>query len=192
MAKQIEYPDITFSHWVPWHNRNTLVERSEAFEKEASYPCLYILGHFGDVVPIPSTPACHADRQVVYVGMSRNVRDRPIGAHTKQHQYKLRFDDPDLRNLYVAVFDIPRWGFGGELRPAQVAWLEYMERRLIWEYADAWEKKPDLNDIDPGRGRKRAKTVAKKRADGQAEKENVARKTAEALDRFKAHREKRP
>jgi hypothetical protein len=188
MAKQIQYPDIRFSHWVPWHSRNTLVERPDAFEKEASYPCLYILGRFGDVVPSPLKPACHTDRQVVYVGMSRNVRDRPIGAHTKQHQYKLRFHDPDLTNLYVAVFDIPRWGFGGELCPAQVAWLEYMERRLIWEYTDATGLKPDLNDIDPGRGRKRAKAVAKKKADEQAAKEAWTRKKEEVLAKRKAKR----
>jgi len=123
-----------------------------------------------------------------------NVRGRPVSdGHNKLDQYRAdpKINDPDLKHLYVALFPIAEWGLRGELSPVEDAWIRCVERLLIWKYADTWIEKPKLNDIDRTRAAKKGAAVkaAKKKAAREAEKEAQTKKKAEALARFKAHRE---
>jgi hypothetical protein len=82
MTTQIDYPDVKFSPWLHWTKRRSWVDPPETFEKggKAFYPGIYLFGHFPDEPPSPKTPASIVtDRQVVYVGMTMNLRGRPVG-----------------------------------------------------------------------------------------------------------------
>jgi len=51
--------------------------------------------------------------------------------HNETGEYKKQFADPKLNCLFVALFDVSDWGMYGRLTPPQMAFLQYVERKVI-------------------------------------------------------------
>ncbi len=141
LSLPLEEPELKFRPWVLWSNRSDLVDPPDDCEDGSDYPGLYILGHFKSA-PHPSSPAIASGKQTVYIGQTKNIRNRPIRCHNKRTLYSEKYADWSLRHLYVAIWDIAQWF---DVSEPQKAFLAYAEKKLIWEYARRWGCRPPLN-----------------------------------------------
>ena len=127
----INQPDIIFSDWILWHQRDNL--------SELGYPGVYLLAHFETA---PSQVDLQA-QEIVYIGeTSANLKqrlnqfkaDNHSGGITYRKQYGKRFDD-----LYVSMFPVAL--------PKDTApfFIRYVERKLLWDYILRWGQPPSCN-----------------------------------------------
>ena len=147
-SADVTYPDIVFHPWHRWKDRRLLLDEPFQHEIEHAdtvrYGAVYLFGHFtGD--ELKEKPVSWTAEGVIYIGFTQNVRNRPIRGHNKIPDYKKKFSDPYLRHLFVSLFDVAKWGMWDRLTPPQMAFLKYVERKVIWEYADKWGDLPALN-----------------------------------------------
>ena len=136
----MEQPKITFSSWIQWKDRNSV--------KDASRPGVYLLANL-ETAPPGSAEAL--DERVIYIGETcsnsligrwkdfyRSATTGKFG-HSGGLTYYRVFKG-DASKLFVAAFPVD--GLDGEMRSS---FIRYVERKLIWEYAQEWGKLPICN-----------------------------------------------
>jgi len=129
-----------FSGWFLWKER----EESE----DIDCPGVYLLAHFPGGAPIEVDPQA---REVVYVGetcgqgLKKRLRQFEKSAATGKHahaggrNYHTEFGSirEDLSVAIWAALDLnPKTG---------PAFIRFIERKLIWEYAKKWGEMPCCN-----------------------------------------------
>ena len=128
---------MTFSEWVLWEDRPS--ERS---------PGVYLLPHFDTP---PSGPADPQTQEIVYIGETcRRLVGRwsdfdgaafqGKGGHSGGTTYREKFGDACKKKLYVAAFPVDH--LDKDIRPM---FIRYVERKLIWEYTQTFERLPTCN-----------------------------------------------
>jgi hypothetical protein len=137
-------PEVSVNGWHAWKNSGLAYSTNFEWEREQEhqYAGAYVLGHFKDAPVANKDP--HTDEGVFYIGMTEHLESRPRLRHEKIDEYRKRFADPSLEYLYIAVYamlDCFR------IRAPHSAYLRYLERKLIWEYAQIWGKLPLLNEF---------------------------------------------
>jgi len=136
-------PQIDISKWTPWAARDSAYGTDWEWERDhrVEYGGVYVLGHFS--TPPTTNEKPHLNEGVIYIGKTSRLRTRPRQQHGKiKNEYRTRFADDKLANLYLALYamigcfhmNVPREAF-----------LAYYERKLIWEYAQRWGHLPVLN-----------------------------------------------
>jgi hypothetical protein len=132
--------DVAFSAWTPWAERESL--------SGVDQPGVYILAHF------TSPPIGRADplsREVIYIGetcdsslrkrwyrFNRSAFEGKFG-HSGGKTYRAICRDRS-QDLFVAAFPVQT--VDTKLRPL---FIRYVERKLIWEYAQRWKIAPMCN-----------------------------------------------
>jgi hypothetical protein len=138
VVASLETPQIIFSPWKAW-------------EKPYSLPGMvfsgvYLLAHLDDVPPGPADPQ---DERIVYIGQTCNLEKRlrkfgraastGKGKHSGGHTYNKEYGG--IRDdLYVATFPV-----GSMDDRIRSAFIQYVERKLIWKYAQRWGALPVCN-----------------------------------------------
>ena len=95
-----------FSEWRPWKDRFDL-RRLETDLKAG----LYMLAHFATAPATGSTPSLKdVPMEVLYIGMSRNLNNRPLGDHPsgKQRYLDQHPEDRKMVNLFVSICSVYR------------------------------------------------------------------------------------
>ena len=141
----VDTPPIQFSEWVPWCGGRKRLKWPE--------PSIgvYLWGHFLTPPDKASRPYPDLPVQLIYVGETRNLNDRPLtGGHHRLVHYGRKFpNDPKFESLYVSVFHIEPVSRGRShlLR----AFTRYVEDKIYWEYAQRFGERAKL-DYKEGKG----------------------------------------
>lgn len=134
-------PDIIFSKWTPWAARTDL--------DKIDLPGVYILARF------TTPPRGNADphtKEVVYIGETCQTLEKrwrqfhraafeEKNGHSGGKNYRRTFGG-NGDNLFVAAFRVNKLDLNDKLRPL---FIRYVERKLIWEYAQKWCDAPECN-----------------------------------------------
>ncbi len=139
----VDFDREEFERWIPWCDRSehrTVKPRSG----------VYMFGHFaedpkGSNLGKPSRK--DLPEQVVYVGSTHQLNDRPLKTHSHLDKYRDVFRDPDLERLYISVCRFE--GTGDDLAFVFSAYNYYVESQLIWEYTKKFGHFPKLHFKEP-------------------------------------------
>ena len=138
----MDEPIVHFSEWKKWIYRDRL---SEEFDVPNDYG---LLGVYLLAAPLPSDQELyHLAPEVIYIGMSSHVTKRLDKSHKAVRQYRDKFGDTRIENLYYTEWLSPwsNWDQNRNIGQAQLAFIHYIERKLIWEYAKKHHGLPRLN-----------------------------------------------
>ncbi len=142
-------PDIVFSKWTRWTARTNLGEIINLHG-------VYILARFTTPPPGNANPQA---QEVIYIGetcaqsLKKRWSDFDHAAFDKGHnhsggrKYKKEFPG-NGNNLFVAAFPVSKLNdeicdeLNNKLRPF---FIRYVERKLIWEYAEKYLTHPKYN-----------------------------------------------
>lgn len=135
-------PELQFSKWRKWKYRDRL---SDEFEVPEYFG---LLGIYLLATPLPSlqTPS-HLEPEVIYIGMSSHVTSRLDKSHKVVCQYRKEYRDKNAENLFYSEWLSP-WSnlhHNTDIGKSQMAYIYYIERKLIWEYAKKYNKLPKFN-----------------------------------------------
>jgi hypothetical protein len=136
-------PQIAVSPWTPWAERESVYSTDWGWEHDHSleYGGVYVLGHF--TKPPAASQQPHLDEEVIYIGMTSRLRSRPRQQHNKiKNEYRKRFSDESLSDLYLALYAMIDCF---HINEPCAAFLAFYERKLIWQYAQRWGRLPILN-----------------------------------------------
>lgn len=145
-------PNIAFTNWKPWSTRSRLSDCLDV-PPDFDFGGLYLLAHFKDSEDVAhNSMASHLLPEVIYIGMSKRLTGRTQNHEKVARQYKsdATFLDRKCERLYFAHCEL---GFGwhswdlshGNLARVKLAFVQYVERKLIWEYAKKFNRLPSLN-----------------------------------------------
>jgi hypothetical protein len=138
--------DIYFSEWTPWHLRDR-IDPIDDTPTNFGLSGIYLLAHFNDPRKAKKFfRKFHLNPDVIYIGVSRSTIHR-LGRHHKiVARYKSEFFDSPLSKLYCSVWqsDVSNYDLTRGNTVAE-ACLLHIERKLIWEYALAFNRLPALN-----------------------------------------------
>ena len=141
-------PDVVFSKWTRWTARADL--------DRIDLPGVYILAHFATPPPGNADPQA---REVIYIGetCARTLKVRwdnfhkaafdGGNNHSGGKKYRKDFGD-NGGDLFVAAFPVDKLNdelcdeLNNKLRPL---FIRYVERKLIWEYAEKYLAAPKYN-----------------------------------------------
>ena len=147
---KLEEPIIAFQKWQPWSKRPRL---SDCVDVPPDFDLggLYLFAHFSNTKePAMNMDASHLLPDVIYIGMSQHLTGRTQSHKKISNLYKTKFEDPQCEFLYFTHCD---FGYGwhsrdlthGSLARSKLAYVQYAERKLIWEYAREFNRLPSLN-----------------------------------------------
>jgi len=132
-AREIREPEhLVFSRWCRWADRQELMY--DAAELRAG---LYLLARFEDPKQCGQNPSeAELPSEIFYVGMSKNLNNRPLGGHEggKRRYRDLFRNDSGLEHLYVSV--CPVYPVGCANRGQWYSLLQYCEMRVAWRYTE--------------------------------------------------------
>jgi hypothetical protein len=149
----IKEPKTSFPRWKPAALRDSTTSDDPLFPipKWFDVSGIYLLAHFKNKRERENNKdgQLHLNPNVVYIGESKEITRRLEGSrHEKIREYKKVFNDHSLKCLYFSECHVgwTTWDFQ-ERDSAMVrkAYLLYLESKLIWEFAKAYSKLPDLN-----------------------------------------------
>ena len=138
--REIKVQDVDFSEWKAWtKNRNDLVQKTEDV-----HGGIYMFAHFTDGVP-PAERATVEDvpKEVVYIGMSKNLNNRPLDKHSCIARYRENFDDSDLDHLDVCI--LPVYAVKDPDRMLFYHRIRLLEVEVQFRYLDIYRKLPALH-----------------------------------------------
>lgn len=97
-----------------------------------------------------SAEASHLAPEVVYIGMSQRLIGRTQNHPKIGSLYKAKFPDPRCEFLYFTHCDFGHGWTSWDLTHRSLsivksAFIQYIERKLIWEYAKQFNRLPALN-----------------------------------------------
>lgn len=146
----LKEPVIAFPRWKPWSNRPRLSDCVD-IPSDFDFGGLYLFAHFQNSEHSAlDNKASHLLAEVIYIGMSKRLTGRTQHHEKIARLYKANFEDRRCKSLYFAHCD---FGLGwlphdltyGNLASAKLAFVQYAERKLIWEYAKQFGRLPSLN-----------------------------------------------
>ena len=132
-----------FSDWVKWEFRDRLND-DDNFDIPHDFGLLgiYLLAISPDI----NKKATHEAKEVVYIGLSTNVLKRLDLRHTAVNKIKKEYG---VEKLYCAAYHTG--STNSRLKTDQgrinTAYLHYLERKMIWEYGNKFNKLPKYNLI---------------------------------------------
>jgi len=138
--------DIYFSAWTPWHLRDQ-IDPIDTTPTDFGLSGIYLLARFNDPQKAKKCfKRLHLNPDVIYIGVSRSTIHRLGRYHKRVARYKSAFFDSSLSELYCSVWqsDVPNYDLTRGNTVAE-ACLLHIERKLIWEYASAFNRLPALN-----------------------------------------------
>lgn len=147
---ELKEPNISFPRWKPWSSRPRL---SDCFDVPSGFDFagLYLFAFFpsGEHSSLDE-PASHLQSEVIYIGMSKRLIGRTQSHEKITRLYRGRFQDPQCKFLYFAHCEFGHGWFSGDLSHGEyaavkMAFVQYAERKLIWEYAERFKRLPVLN-----------------------------------------------
>ena len=142
VCKEMEEPEVDFSKWRKFKNRDRL---SEDFDVPDDFG---LLGVYLLASPLPSDQELHhLAGEVIYIGMSSHVTKRLDRSHKAVRQYRDEIGDDSVENLYYSEWSSPwsNWDQKSTIGQAQLAYIHYVERKLLWEYAKKHGGLPRFN-----------------------------------------------
>lgn len=146
----LKEPAIAFSGWTPWLRRPRL---SDCIDVPLNFDFggLYLFAHFPNSKHTAvGAEASHLSPEVIYIGMSKRLTGRTQNHEKIARLYKTKFADPQFEFLYLAHCELGlgwvSWDLTHKsLSSVKLAFIQYAERRLIWEYAKEFNRLPSLN-----------------------------------------------
>ncbi len=128
-----------FSDWRRWKYRERTADDSDV-PKDFGVLGLYLLA----ISPSMESKPSHTDKSIVYIGMSKHVMKRLEKSHDAVKKIKLVHG---LNELYYADFgiDVNNQCLHSDKGKVQLAYLRYLERKIIWEYANINNSLPEFN-----------------------------------------------
>jgi hypothetical protein len=138
----MDEPEVCFSKWRKYIYRDRLSEESDVPDDYG------LLGVYLLASPLPSDQELyHLAPEVIYIGTSSHVTKRLDKSHKAVCQYKDEFGDNSIENLYYSEWLSPwsNWDQNSNIGQAQLAFIHYTERKLIWEYAQKHHRLPRFN-----------------------------------------------
>jgi hypothetical protein len=146
---------IKFCPWRHWSLRDT-TKPDLPWDPPRNYDHggVYLLAHFPKMPPSGDewSDVKHLSDDVIYIGMSTRITGRLEGENHSnvRKNYRAKFGDRSLARLYFSNWfsdwnsdELRRVGIG----KAKTAYLHFVERKLIWEYAYKFERLPILNSV---------------------------------------------
>ena len=131
-------PVVAFSPWHPWNRRHDLKTADNL-----PWGGVYLLAHFASVPGPTEVPWPDLPKEIVYVGSTKNLNDRPLTTHNRIPRYVKLFGDPTLERLCVSVF--PVFCTGGRDEKLLRSYIQYLEAKLDWDYTRKYEKRPAMH-----------------------------------------------
>jgi hypothetical protein len=149
MTPQIE-PTLTFSGWRAWALRGD-TRREFDVPQEYDLPGIYLFAHSKSGAP-KEGKAIYASPAVIYIGVSKQTTIRMQGGNhrTAVKAYREKFGDPTCKQLYFACGTLDalwsNWSLDNtDDGKAKMAYLLYLERKVIWEHVKQTGRLPRLN-----------------------------------------------
>jgi hypothetical protein len=138
----MDEPEVYFSNWNKWKYRERL---ADDFDTPDDFG---LLGVYLLAAQLPADQELHhLAPEVIYIGMSTHVTKRLDKTHKAVCEYRHEFGDSKGEKLYYSDWLSPwsNWNQDDNLGQAQVAFIHYIERKLIWEYAKKHHALPRFN-----------------------------------------------
>ncbi len=151
IENQLVEPDIIFRPWKHWRKRETTYDPFHDVPRDMYEPGIYLLAQLNDATKLSNTDSAnlYMNPQVVYLGASTMVTNRLEG---KKHsavygKYAEKCDDPEFKKLFFSIchLNFKNLSAKGNLRKVNNAYLYYIERKLIWDFAKEYKRLPLLN-----------------------------------------------
>jgi len=138
----MEDPEVCFSKWKKFIQREQLGGGNDVPD-DFGLLGVYLLA---SLLPSDEKPH-HLAPDVIYIGMSSHVTRRLDRSHHAVRQYKDDSGDNYLDKLYYSDW-MSQWDNrkpNSDIGRAQLAFIYYIERKLIWEYAKKHQRLPMCN-----------------------------------------------
>lgn len=127
-------------------------DRSSLRRSDGPWLGLYLWARF-EAGPSPSIPYPELPEEVVYVGETKNLDQRPLaGRHHRLAHWRDSFpDDPQFTQLYLSICRLQQFqgGYAADaaktLYPRLRVYTQYVEAKLYWEYTQHWGHLPALH-----------------------------------------------
>ena len=136
-------PPITFSEWVPWHDRARLKRAGRRWLG------VYLWGHFRQEPPSGTRPYPNWPEELIYAGETKDLDARPLGSrrhHRISHYLDTYGEDTELKFLHVSVFRVACFSQTEDEGYVRLrAFTRYLEARIFWEYAQRWGHRAALD-----------------------------------------------
>ena len=139
----MDEPKVYFSKWRKWIYRDRV---SDNFDVPDNFG---ILGIYLLAAPLPSqNEILHLAPEVVYIGMSSHVTRRLDKSHKAVQQYQKDSGDNEAANLYYSEWLSPWSNFdeNTDIGKSRLAYIQYIERKLIWDFAKKYQRLPKSNN----------------------------------------------
>jgi hypothetical protein len=138
----MDEPEVRLSEWRAWMARNRL---GDDFDIPDEFG---LLGIYVLATPSPSQEEHkHLAPEVIYIGMSSHVTRRMDKTHEAVKRYGQETGDTAGLYLFYSEWLSP-WSNlnrNTDMGKSQLAYLQYVERKSIWEYARLYERLPKYN-----------------------------------------------
>ena len=139
----IKEPTVHFTDWRNWIARDRLADIKD-IPKDFGVLGIYLLAAFESSDPPESeSTARHLHPDVIYIGMSENVTKRVDKHHGAVHRYRQKSMYNKTAKLYCCDWQSQWTNF--DKRPPELACIRYIERKLIWEFANMFNRMPEMN-----------------------------------------------
>jgi hypothetical protein len=155
--KGIRVRPISFDDWKPWKNR----KRPSDASREGG---VYLLAHCQSGSPPARASEGSLPREVVYVGVTKDLNSRPIlGRHDGVSKYHKQIDRTDER-LFVAF--APLFETDCDDYAQQRVYAQHVEALLVWRFTEQHGYPPALHYGHKGKFREQiAQVIAKLRSE---------------------------
>ena len=134
--------EVRFTEWRAWIARDRL---GDDFDVPDYFG---LLGVYLLAAPSPSREQPkHLAPEVIYIGMSGHVTRRVSKTHGMVQRYVAETGDVDGQRLFYSEWS-SSWSnseLNTNIAKARLAYIQYIERKLIWEYAKQYERVPKYN-----------------------------------------------
>ena len=132
----VEPDELSFLPWRSWTDRREL-----NFAANDLHAGLYLLSRF-EKPPVRGVAPSAKDlpAEVFYIGMSKDLNNRPLKDHVsgRQRYRDIHKKDALLEKLYVSI--CPIFAKGCQDHALQYARLQYLEMKLAWHYTSTYKK----------------------------------------------------
>lgn len=150
MVNRIE-PKLHFSSWKEWSFRE-MTRRDDFFDVPKSFdvPAVYLFAYFKSKKQMKdnNSELRYLNPSVIYIGQSTRIIHRLEDHEKVTKEYIRKYKDTACKYLYHSI-SYPEWhplaAKDAEVGIVRKAWLHYIERKMIWEYAKLHSKIPSLN-----------------------------------------------
>ena len=136
-----------FDPWRRWRLRERLSDELDV-PREFGILGLYLLATSEVCVSNHAhSDLLHINSNVIYIGMSKHVTQRLEKHHGAVHRYRQETDDTTAEYLMYSQWMSP-WTTYRVADPKSsryFAYVRYLERKLIWEYARDFDRLPRFN-----------------------------------------------